>query len=187
MGGETIYALGYQYVLTPVLLNALVMLFIALVFNNLFSWRKYPAHFAFYKDTTEEDRSSVASEHGAIEHADFVAALAKVDSFVDVSEQDLMQIYQLATDSAKHRHLEENQIVVGSYYTNGEYGRAWSVRLVVEVGKGGSEAAQPQVIYKVVAGLGRRSSGCVSLEEFATWAKYKVVLDEDNWKRETVE
>jgi hypothetical protein len=39
------------------------------------------------------------------------------------------------------------------------------------------------VIYRVVAGQGRRSSGYCSRREFLRWAQHRVIRDEDNWKR----
>jgi CBS-domain-containing membrane protein len=45
-GGETVHALGFHYVLTPVLLNVLIILAVALLFNFPFSWRRYPAVWA---------------------------------------------------------------------------------------------------------------------------------------------
>ncbi len=43
IGGESIHDLGYQYVLTPVLLNAVVLVLIAFLFNYAFPSRKNPA------------------------------------------------------------------------------------------------------------------------------------------------
>lgn len=45
-GGEAVHALGYQYVLTPVMLNAITILVAAILFNYLFPWRRYPAVWA---------------------------------------------------------------------------------------------------------------------------------------------
>lgn len=42
VGGEAVYQLGYQYVLTPVMLNAVIILLIAVMFNYAFHWRRYP-------------------------------------------------------------------------------------------------------------------------------------------------
>jgi CBS-domain-containing membrane protein len=42
IGGESIYNLGYFYVLMPVALGAAVMLLVALVVNNIPKTRKYP-------------------------------------------------------------------------------------------------------------------------------------------------
>ncbi|RYJ44485.1 HPP family protein [Flavobacterium beibuense] len=41
-----IKALGYMYVLSPVLSGCLILLAIALIFNNLTPYRKYPSHTA---------------------------------------------------------------------------------------------------------------------------------------------
>lgn len=43
VGGETVHQLGFMYVLTPVMLNTLVILIVALVFNYPLRWRRYPA------------------------------------------------------------------------------------------------------------------------------------------------
>ncbi len=43
MGGDAVQALGFQFVITPVLLNVLVILSIAVLFNFPFAWRRYPA------------------------------------------------------------------------------------------------------------------------------------------------
>lgn len=45
-GGDAVHALGYQYVLTPVMLNAITILVVAILFNYLFPWRRYPAVWA---------------------------------------------------------------------------------------------------------------------------------------------
>ena len=42
VGGETVHQLGFHYVLTPVLLNATIILLVALLFNYPFPWRRYP-------------------------------------------------------------------------------------------------------------------------------------------------
>ena len=42
VGGDAVHALGYQYLLTPVLLNVAVMLSWALLINNLLPNRYYP-------------------------------------------------------------------------------------------------------------------------------------------------
>lgn len=43
IGTEKIKGLGYWYVLSPVLVGALILLFMALVFNNIPTHRKYPS------------------------------------------------------------------------------------------------------------------------------------------------
>lgn len=46
MGGEAVHQLGFQFVLTPVMINAIVILLIAFLFNYPFKWRRYPAALA---------------------------------------------------------------------------------------------------------------------------------------------
>jgi CBS-domain-containing membrane protein len=42
VGGEPVHHLGFHFVLTPVLCNAVVILLVALLFNYPFVWRRYP-------------------------------------------------------------------------------------------------------------------------------------------------
>jgi CBS-domain-containing membrane protein len=42
VGGDAVHQLGFQFVLTPVLLNVVTILLIALLFNAPFRWRRYP-------------------------------------------------------------------------------------------------------------------------------------------------
>ena len=46
MGGEGIEALGFMYLLTPVLLNVLIILVMAVLLNYPFPWRRYPTALA---------------------------------------------------------------------------------------------------------------------------------------------
>lgn len=46
VGGEGIQALGFQYVITPILVNVLVLLLMGVLFNYPFPWRRYPTALA---------------------------------------------------------------------------------------------------------------------------------------------
>ncbi len=96
IGGPAITSLGYQYVLTPVAINTLIMLVAAVLFNALFPWRRYPA----ILQRRARNGQTVAPE--TIEHGDFVYALSQLDTFVDITEEDLLHIYALATGRGKH-------------------------------------------------------------------------------------
>ena len=182
IGGEATHALGYQFVITPVLLNALTMVLVAVLFNYLFKWRRYPARLAERgKQPAAEAESATA---GTIRHEDLVVALSEIDSFIDVSENDLLRIYALATGRAEERHLAAADIVLGHYYSNDAFGDEWSIRQVVDE----SPHVSPEkdmVVYKVVAGLGQRKSGVLTRREFARWARHEVCRDDENWKRLT--
>ena len=92
LGGESVTQLGYDFLITPVLENALVIVVVAVVVNMPFRWRRYPVGFA-QPDTEIEP---VAEEKAMIAHSDLVYALSQLDSFIDISEQDLIRIYTLA-------------------------------------------------------------------------------------------
>lgn len=51
VGPAAVQDLGVRYVFTPVLLNALIVLFVAFLFNPLFGSRRYPAYFAGLRRT----------------------------------------------------------------------------------------------------------------------------------------
>jgi len=96
ISGPTVDALGYQYLLTPVLINVSVTFVIALIFNYPFRWRRYPASMAPKPPAGKESHLS----HSSIEHA-----MKQIDAFIDVSEEDLNRIYTLASEfDRRHPH-----------------------------------------------------------------------------------
>lgn len=46
LGGESVRGLGFGFALSPVLLDALVLLAAAVAFNAVFPWRRYPVFLA---------------------------------------------------------------------------------------------------------------------------------------------
>ena len=100
LGGAQVHALGFGFVVAPVLVNVLIVLALAVGFNAFFAWRRYPAHLAGRSAET----APVVDVYGPISHEDFVFALTQMDSFVDVSEEDLLRIYALAT--GRHRAVQ---------------------------------------------------------------------------------
>ena len=93
VGGESIQSLGFEYLITPVAVNVLIILLIAVGFNALFEWRRYPA----YLVRNNDDDQPANNDYAPIDHADLVYALSQIDTFMDVTEKDLLRIYQLAT------------------------------------------------------------------------------------------
>lgn len=91
IGSTQIHELGYLYVITPVLINTVTILVVAVAFNALFSWRHYPANLGLKKT------NKMKSVYPPINHEDFVYALSQIDSIVDISERDLQEIYGHAT------------------------------------------------------------------------------------------
>jgi len=93
IGGDAIHGLGFSYVMTPILLNVLVLFLVAFVFNYGFKWRRYPASLIKVSEAKAKQEKSEMLSHQGIEYA-----LKQIDSFVDVSEQDIQRIYQLARE-----------------------------------------------------------------------------------------
>ena len=98
IGSAKLHQLGFAYEYAPILLNATTILLVAIVFNGLFKWRRYPAYLHLKRSTVEP----VGQGYEPINHEDFVYALSHIDTFVDVTEEDLLEIYKLAT----RRHVE---------------------------------------------------------------------------------
>ncbi|MFA4968860.1 MAG: HPP family protein [Sulfuritalea sp.] len=100
LGGAPVQALGFGFVLSPVMVNVAILLVAAVAFNAFFPWRRYPVFLA--RRTVKAEAAGAGYE--AISHEDFVFALTQMDSFIDISEEDLLRIYGLAT--GRHREVE---------------------------------------------------------------------------------
>lgn len=96
LGGEPVHTLGYAYLVTPILLNVLVLITAAMMFNAPFRRRRYPAWLARLAMGESETPTS-SKDYPPIAHSDLVYALTQIDSFIDVTEEDLLRIYALAT------------------------------------------------------------------------------------------
>jgi CBS-domain-containing membrane protein len=96
IGGSAIHQLGFRFVLFPVLTNAIVMILLAILINCVFKWRRYPAIF----NRPAQSRPLVTSTTPpAPTHEEVLAAVKSLDSFVDISEDDLLRLVELL-----HRH-----------------------------------------------------------------------------------
>ncbi len=88
-----------------VMLNVVVMLVVAMLVNNLLLGRRYPI----------SQGRGVANLHGThdasplarigLNHTDLESAVQALDTFVDVQEDELVQLYNLAVDHAFDRHI----------------------------------------------------------------------------------
>ena len=69
------------------------------------------------------------------------------------------------------------ELQLGACYSNGDFGRNWAVRQVVDLAEG------ERVRYKVVVGEQRRKVFECHPDDFADWARYRVVRNENSWER----
>ncbi|HXH72632.1 MAG TPA: HPP family protein [Mariprofundaceae bacterium] len=100
IGGPEIHALGYGYVLLPVALNAASILLVALLFNNLFGWRRYPA------SLSRPVTAAFTPPAEGIELADLEYAIRELDSTIDVTREELLQLYAAAS---RHRGMPDQE------------------------------------------------------------------------------
>ncbi len=184
VGGAEIQQMGYQFLLTPVLINVLVILCVAVCFNYFLKWRRYPASQsqkpAAISDASSDQNTEYA--YDPISHEDFVYALSEFESYIDISENDLLSIYELVTKRHSKTAINYQELIPGHFYSNGAYGDLWSVRAIVDWAEA-NDSGEEKLIYKTVAGANRRNTGVLTKNEFSRWAKYEVVRDEENWHR----
>jgi len=179
ISGPSVHELGYQFMLTPVLLNVLIIFSVALAFNFLFPWRRYPSMLMRYGEEKNNEHKPTLEGLGRYQ---LESALRQMDQFIDISPDDLEQIFQLARKQNSEGQLQINQLKLGCYYSNGEIGDNWSVRQIVDESDD-RESEEGLIIYKVVAGKGRPGSGTIRRSDFTQWAKYEVYFNERSWER----
>lgn len=98
--------LGYQFVLTPVLLNAVVLWAGVRTIAFLLEVHEEQEHF----ESPIEQRNSGApglNLRPPFEAQDLHQALTDFDTFVDINEEELMRLYQAANQHYHRRHLGE--------------------------------------------------------------------------------
>lgn len=86
--------------LAPVAANIGAILAAAFAVNNVVPHRRYPA----CTPAAEADLQAQPAPSG-VRHADLQAALKEFDAYLDISEEDLIQVFNLATRAAFRRHV----------------------------------------------------------------------------------
>lgn len=92
IGGPTTRALGYTFLWRPVMLNALVIVAVGIAFNALFPWRRYPAHLVRRKA-----QPAGRGEETPLTHEEIRRAVRSLDSFLDITEDDVIALHGLLT------------------------------------------------------------------------------------------
>jgi CBS domain-containing membrane protein len=101
LGGPAIHAMGYGFVLTPVMLNSVLLLGAALFFNNA-TGRSYP-HRVQAEPADKHDTSDASpTTRLGITSDDLDAALARYNQVLDISREDLQAIL-LDTEMLSHQ------------------------------------------------------------------------------------
>lgn len=177
--GSAAHSLSYEFMVVPVLVSVIAILSIAVIFNYPFYWRRYPAHLYFkHIDTNTESSSARDIE---LTKEDLSAAIQQHQSFVDITEEGLTDLLELAKKHAELNVDHPTDIVAGKYYSNGKLGRLWSVRQVLDASEAKVIASKDKVIYKVVAGNHSYDTGICLKAEFRHWARFEVTQADNRW------
>ena len=84
IGGPAIHQLGFKYALTPILINTLVIFVVAVGFNMLFPWRRYPASLARnIKTLGNAEAGSI--DISSITQIDLNYAMTQMDLLIDIT------------------------------------------------------------------------------------------------------
>jgi len=97
-GGNEIQQLGYGFVLVPALMNAATLVCAGFVYNYVFPWRRYPVHFLY----AQPHAHPLVQQYELLEltHEDYQYALKTMDSFIDISPEDLSELVECAREHA---------------------------------------------------------------------------------------
>ena len=169
LGGSVITDLGCSYMLRPVLINMLTLVVAAVLINSPFRWRRYPANLYWQR------RQALPP---SVDRSDLAYALSKIDTFMDINEDDLLRIYELARSHSDKEPIVEIQ--AGRCFSNGGFGRNWEVR---QVSADYSTDNSARVAYQIIAGTEEGGSGETGLDDFKAWSSYAVVRNGDSWNR----
>lgn len=85
--------------------NALGLLLAAVLVNNLILRRRYPHCRAAPPGNPHRTLDAPPTSRTGLSNEDLRAAVQKVDTFLDIQDNDLLQVYKLAVDHAFDRHL----------------------------------------------------------------------------------
>ena len=104
LGGDAVHSLGFGYLLVPVGINVALFLALALLVNNLLvPKRRYPL--PPVAPAQQKTLSKGAFSKLGLERTDLEDALKEIGAYIDVSGNDLEEIYSLASLHAGRRVL----------------------------------------------------------------------------------
>lgn len=97
LNGAQFSSMGWQWVAGIVLVNAGLMLLLALLINNMLPGRAYPAGISAHNSAKPEPKIIP-------QQADFEWAMTQMEGVIDVSVEDLAEIYRIAQNQANDRY-----------------------------------------------------------------------------------
>ncbi len=104
LGSPDVHALGYQFVLTPIALNTLILLAAALLIQRIVNTRRQTNNVTL-PDQWLKDSPHTLEIKLPFGPNDIKAAMEELDTYIDVKESELIELYRLALRHRHHRHL----------------------------------------------------------------------------------
>jgi CBS domain-containing membrane protein len=98
LGAQQFHQHGWGWAASTVLANTILSLLLAITINNLIPGRRYPM-----RSTVMPPLLRIAGSPVELGPVDVEWALTQMDGVIDVSEQDLLDIYRLASGHAMQR------------------------------------------------------------------------------------
>lgn len=142
--------------LNTVFFNVGAALIAALAINSLLPGRRWPQCAAATPPATAPRMQALRS---GVAHVDLQHALSRIDSYLDISEDDLLQVYDLATEHAFERH--ERRTCSELMTTGGP-----TVEFATELNEAWRLLRQPQVTALPVLNRARQVIGLISADDF---------------------
>jgi len=166
IGGDAVHHLGYMFVFLPIFVNVLVLFGVAMLFNSLFPWRRYPV-------STMRFTHVKASSPDFVSQASIEKAMREMDVYVDITVEELQALMEKSLKNEHGSGIHPEKVVVGNYFANGRPGAEWSVRKIIDESKS-NNPDHDLVIYEIVEGSGERLTDSCSRAAFAQWAAFEV-------------
>ena len=107
LGDASIHDLGYRFVLHPVGLNVLILLALGFLINNMLPGRRYPARAVKVHGEIHKQDDPGSLDRLGVNQADLRNALKQMNTYLDVSEEDLGRVYKMAGMQAYRRKMGE--------------------------------------------------------------------------------
>jgi CBS-domain-containing membrane protein len=114
LGGPEVHAIGWQFCYEVVAINAVLMVVLAIALNNLVPGRRYPM---LHSHHVHHNQFLQQHQHSELLEEDFKWALSQMDGLIDVSAEDLVDIYEFALERAQSRRDKQALLSAGDDYS----------------------------------------------------------------------
>ena len=98
---------GFNFVVFPVLINMSILIILALVFHRCWLKKEYPVHATPTRDLIHQHEGASPLARVGLHPDDLTSALKDFDGYLNITEKDLTQVYELAQQKAYTRKFGE--------------------------------------------------------------------------------